>query len=212
MAGINMVTGVLLARALGPEARGELAVAMLWPTCFQMVVAFGIPQAITYFAGQHRDNPRGVASAALGLGLAQGVMLAAAGWLLLPLVLQSQPESVLAMSRIYILATAIEFLGGYASFVLLGMARLRFWNALRASASCFYLVGLLLLLQAGALDGQNVVRVLLISSVVQVLVQLLFVTRTIGLNHQLDVGLVRGVLATGGRSWLGEIAFLLRGH
>ncbi len=207
-----MITGVLLARELGPEARGELAIAILWPACFQTVAAFGLPQAIAFFSGRHRDDPSGVATAALGLGIVQACVVAAAGWLLLPTVLQSQPVSVLAMSRVYLLATAVDFLGGYGAFMVLGVARLHLWNAMRALGPCSYLLGLLLLLQAGALDGPNVVRVLLVSAGIQATLQLGVLTRLAGLRREVDAQLIRSILANGGRTWPESLGFLLRGR
>lgn len=54
--GLTVVTGVLLARILGPTGRGELALVLLWPTILAAAGSLGIADAATYFAA--KPNPR----------------------------------------------------------------------------------------------------------------------------------------------------------
>ena len=40
--GLNVLTGIVLARTLGPAGRGELAAVMLWPSILAAVGSLGV--------------------------------------------------------------------------------------------------------------------------------------------------------------------------
>ena len=52
--GINALTGIITARALRPEGRGELAAMILWPVFLASALSLGVPSALTF---QLRRNP-----------------------------------------------------------------------------------------------------------------------------------------------------------
>ncbi len=49
--GLGFVSGVLLARWLGPTGRGQLAAAMLWPAVIGMLISLGLHHAFVYAVG-----------------------------------------------------------------------------------------------------------------------------------------------------------------
>jgi O-antigen/teichoic acid export membrane protein len=44
--------GILAARLLGPEGRGELAAAVAWGGMFTVIMSLGMPQALTFFVAR----------------------------------------------------------------------------------------------------------------------------------------------------------------
>ena len=52
--GINALTGIITARALRPEGRGELAAMILWPVFLASALSLGVPSALTF---QLKRNP-----------------------------------------------------------------------------------------------------------------------------------------------------------
>src|SRR2546428_10611264 len=46
----GLTNSVLLSRWLGPQGRGELAAAMLWPSLLTYLSSMGLIQAITYYS------------------------------------------------------------------------------------------------------------------------------------------------------------------
>jgi O-antigen/teichoic acid export membrane protein len=52
---LNAGTGILTARALHPQGRGELAAILLWPQLLSGMLTLGLPSAITYYV---RLQPR----------------------------------------------------------------------------------------------------------------------------------------------------------
>jgi O-antigen/teichoic acid export membrane protein len=55
---LNVVTGVLLARSLGPHGRGELAAIMLWTILVVTLGSLGLPEALTYEIATDRERAR----------------------------------------------------------------------------------------------------------------------------------------------------------
>lgn len=68
------VSGILTARLLGPEGRGELAIISYFPTLIGTIVPLGVPQALTFFISRDRDQEAEFASAGLQLSVILGIL------------------------------------------------------------------------------------------------------------------------------------------
>src|SRR5690349_8489573 len=53
--GINVITGVITARLLGPDGRGEFAAITLWPQVLSGLASMGLPIAATYNICNHGE-------------------------------------------------------------------------------------------------------------------------------------------------------------
>lgn len=89
-----LVSGPLLARALGPEGRGEMAavLAPLFVTSF--VAAFAIPEATTYAIAQLRVPVRRAARSAARIVFTNGIVAATLLFAAAPLILRGTPDAV----------------------------------------------------------------------------------------------------------------------
>jgi O-antigen/teichoic acid export membrane protein len=209
LAATSVGTGILVARLLGPEKRGALAAAMVWPLLFQGLGAFGLPQAVVYFAGRNHRDPGGVAGTALALGGVQALLVPAAGFLLMPWLLQVQGEAVIANARWYLLAIFAGFLGSYPMFVLQGLARMSALNALRLITPISYLIFLLVLMFVGIRSPKAVILVLVGLSFLQAGVNIIGTKWLVNSKGRLERGLVRPLLTYGCHSWLSTIPIML---
>jgi O-antigen/teichoic acid export membrane protein len=72
---LGAVTGILLARGLGPEERGDLAAVVVWPTVLVFVGGIGLAEAAMYFGATRPDRVREVVRRLLALALIQGAAL-----------------------------------------------------------------------------------------------------------------------------------------
>ena len=45
---INLATGIISARALGPQGRGELAAIIMWPQFLSYMMNLGLPTSLLY--------------------------------------------------------------------------------------------------------------------------------------------------------------------
>ena len=57
--GLGVLTGILLARGLGPTDRGAFAAMLLWPTLMVTLGSLGLISSFSYFTargGRHRSE------------------------------------------------------------------------------------------------------------------------------------------------------------
>jgi O-antigen/teichoic acid export membrane protein len=117
--GINAVTGIITARALQPEGRGELAAMILWPIFLASALTLGVPSALTF---QLKRNP-GRQSQLLGAALLLAILTSVVGMLLGIVFISSwipqYPVKVILFARIFLLINTTV-----ASLLLTGRAAL----------------------------------------------------------------------------------------
>ncbi len=90
---LNIGTGVVSARFLGPQGRGELAALMLCPQLLCFLFTFGLPSSVIVLARRDQQGERALLGAALALSAVAGLLAAIAGVLLLPkLAAQYSPQ------------------------------------------------------------------------------------------------------------------------
>ncbi len=117
--GINAVTGIITARALQPQGRGELAAMILWPIFLASALTLGVPSALTF---QLKRNPERQ-SQLLGAALLLAVLTSGVGMVLGIVFISSwipqYPAKVILFARIFLLINTTV-----ASLLLTGRAAL----------------------------------------------------------------------------------------
>jgi O-antigen/teichoic acid export membrane protein len=205
---LNVVTGVLLARALGPAGRGELATAMLWPGLFAVVGSLGVGEAITYYAARAASAPGTLLGSTMALGTAQAVVLAAGAAVAVGPVLADHSADARAAAHAYLAYVPLFFLGTYLMAILGGLRRYAAFQALRVLVIAVSAVGLVALAAAGMLTVRTAVLVYLAANLVTVAAAAVAL-RPWRAPVGVDGGLVRGLLAFGTRSHGGNVAAML---
>lgn len=84
---LNVITGVLLARELGPQGRGELAAILLWTMLVGAAGSFGLPEALTYETASEQETARRAVGTAIGAWFVLSIALVAVGAVVLTLTL-----------------------------------------------------------------------------------------------------------------------------
>lgn len=102
--GLNLATGVILARGLGPDLRGELAAVLLWPALIAPLGSLGMTDAVTYFAARRGDPAGEIAGTGVAIGAVQALVLSGAAAIVLPAVLAARGVSsgAVYLSLLYI--------------------------------------------------------------------------------------------------------------
>src|SRR5437899_231218 len=72
---VTLVSGIILARSLGPSDRGVVAAAMLWPTLLASIGGLGIAEGITFFSGREANRQSTILTSGLALGAIQSIVL-----------------------------------------------------------------------------------------------------------------------------------------
>jgi len=93
---LTVITGPLLARALGPDGRGTAA-ALLAPLALGgMIFTLGVPEALTYFVASGKLAGRGTRKIACGAGLICAMAGCVTLFFLAPRLFRGQTETIAA--------------------------------------------------------------------------------------------------------------------
>ncbi len=92
--GLQAATGILTARVLRPEGRGELAAMILWPLFVASVTTLGVPSSLIYFLRRRPEERERLIINGLTMAAGLGVLAAAITALLLPWWLRQYSDSV----------------------------------------------------------------------------------------------------------------------
>jgi len=93
----NVITGILAARLLLPEGRGELAFLLLWPTLIADTGALSINTAVSYYTAQSRFSPKRVFAGALFTLTVLSFLLVIAFILLMPVLFAGRRPELLTV-------------------------------------------------------------------------------------------------------------------
>jgi O-antigen/teichoic acid export membrane protein len=128
---INLATGILIARVLGPAGRGGLTAVLAVPPIIAWIFEMGCVAAVTYHqARRPTEAPRLVATWLLicvPLAIAGTVV----GWVLLPHLLAAQSGHTLTVARLLMLTLGVMFVADLMNGVVLGDQDFVFFNGLR---------------------------------------------------------------------------------
>lgn len=125
-------TGILAARSLLPEGRGQLAAIIFWP---QIIAAFGIlglPEAVTWRATHVSCSSRTV-STAISLSLTLALITSAVGYVVLPALLGPARNQLVPLGRlILLLFIPVNFLALVLMAVDHGLLNFARYNVVRS--------------------------------------------------------------------------------
>src|SRR5918999_6398971 len=120
---LNAVTGVLLARLLGPADRGELAAVLLWPSVLAAVGSLGVSEAVTYETARGSSPIRSVVGSSFAIAAVQSLVLVVAGSVVVALVHRGDDPRVIRLSYLYLAFIPLNLLALYAAAALNGLRR-----------------------------------------------------------------------------------------
>jgi O-antigen/teichoic acid export membrane protein len=145
----NIATGILAARTLLPQGRGELAEIMLWAGMLAEIGALGLVDALLYRAATRAAPPRALFAAMLGILAVIGVGLAAIAWFALPVLLAGEAAEVKRLGVAYALAfVPCYFAALFTGTLFQGHLDMTRWNIVRVLVPLGYLaliaIGLLI--------------------------------------------------------------------
>lgn len=200
---IGVITGILAARLLGPNGRGELAVIVFLPTMLALIGEIELPRSIAVEAS-HDPIPANLVSTSVWLGLALGVIQAVILISALPLYLPADKLYLLPASRwfmVYLPAT-------YVTAALMGsdQGRGRFgrFSFLMVLPGALYAI-FILAFALGARTPATFAACLLVSTVLTAIVRVAMDARQNPLGLP-DLALARKLLIRGANFYLPAIA------
>lgn len=148
---VNTATGIITARMLQPEGRGELAALILWPVFLANAMTLGVPSSLVYNLRREPEQASRFFAAALALGLALGAAATLLGVAMMPRWLAQYRAEVVVIAQWMMLHAPL------CTLILIGRAALEargefsLSNATLLFTPLLGLLGLIGLALAGAM-------------------------------------------------------------
>lgn len=163
----NLLTGIIIARTLGADGRGELAAILAFTQVATWIFAMGCNQAASFHLAHHPEDGAVLIGSWLLLLAPFAVLGLVASIAVLPVALSAQRDAVVLVGQVFattmIVALVVELLQG----VVLGDHRFVLWNVLRvaqpAGVAAIYVVLL-------ALDALTVTSALIANGAMLMLI------------------------------------------
>jgi O-antigen/teichoic acid export membrane protein len=206
---LNVLTGVLLARTLGPFGRGELAALLLWPTILAAVGSLGVMDAATYYSARAAGGTGTIVGSALALGISESILLVAGGVLVLPLVLSHYDQQVLDAAYVFLAFIPINILTLTLAGVINGLHRFGWFQTLRFLVVGATACGLVLLALIHELTLERAAAVYLGSNLLTLATAALLYRLADESPVRVSFKIGRELLSFGVRSHLGNVSSLL---
>ena len=140
----NIATGVLAARLLLPDGRGELALLILWPALIADIGALGVNTAVAYYSARKEFSPERVFAAAAAIVAVLSPLLMAAFVLLMPSLFAGHRPELMNVGWVFIAFIPIHLFLHCLISQFQGAHEFTIFNILRAKQHYLYLGFILL--------------------------------------------------------------------
>lgn len=202
--GSLVVSGILTARLLGPEARGYLALGMLLPTVLTVVGTLGFPSALAYFVARG-GNAVHLSRGVLAFAVALGSLLTAATALLLVVFFGHEPPAVFSAVVPTVIVTPLIVFQTMVMALHQGRSDFAAMNATRVIPFASWGVGVGLLAALGSLTLASAYLAFVAAYVISALIALGSLRR-ITFAREGESPPLRGLLGFGLRGMVGTIS------
>jgi O-antigen/teichoic acid export membrane protein len=108
--GLNLASGILTARTLGPAGRGMLAGIIMWPQFLAYAMTLGIPVATVYSLKRRPEASREIVGTSLLASVLVGALAALVGFAVIPYSLHAYSRSTVHLAELWIVVTPLELL------------------------------------------------------------------------------------------------------
>jgi O-antigen/teichoic acid export membrane protein len=159
------LSGIIVARAVGPTVRGEYAAVTSWFGLLLMLGEVGQSAAVCFHVARDPRRARGYVATSRAMMLVTGTVALASGLLLAPTLAHGAPGLTDAY-RIAFGGLIVGFIGTSYTYGLQAMNTER-WNLVRVSQPVLALAVIIVLRQEGKLTLDNAVATVILTLTVQ---------------------------------------------
>jgi O-antigen/teichoic acid export membrane protein len=160
---MNVASGTILARQLGPVGRGELAALILWPNILAALGSLGVAEALTYYLARAGHPPKRLIESSLGLCLIQSLMLVTIGLVAVPRALAGYGPHVVSLTCLYLAFIPLNLTAMYLMAALNGLHLYARYHWLRLVNIAVTVIGIAYLALTGRLTLDSAVTVYLLA-------------------------------------------------
>lgn len=206
---LGIATGVVTARALGPQGKGELQAVILWPQILTYISSMGMGWANVYFfARESRDRSKLLANSFFA-SIAFGLMGLLIGEAIIPKLLGGYPEYVVFLLRVFLLFIPLLLFSSLLMGVIHGCQKFFFYNLMWVFPHLLYVCSLVILLFFNKLTVEAAIYSWMGIHVIVLLVKLWLVSRFVDLSFRPALPIFKRSLAYGVKSHVGDISYTI---
>lgn len=150
-----VISGILVARILGPEGRGYLALLVVFPVILSQLGSLGLPQAATYFIAMNRDDARAVYNMLKMPFIRQVLVLVIIHLVIVYLYVRHEPGEVILSGYLSLIVIPGMLAQEYGLAALQGCQQYMAFNVIRLMPATIYTILILsiFLTQVGSLPS-----------------------------------------------------------
>jgi antigen flippase len=204
----GFLSSIMIARELGPEGRGQISAALLWPGTFSIFGMVGLSHAMAYAAGAGWASPRRLARFGFAYSAVVGVPMAFVYFVLAPLLLHKQFSPVPLWVRCFGLLIPLSLWFGLWWEVFRGVGDFVTWNVVKLLRS----IGYTAWIAAALLVGAASVPVVLWSQFAIAMVSLTFLAfrlRGVTPTGETEAVPVRRIMRYGAAVYVSSIFYMM---
>lgn len=163
---LGLMSGVLIARMLGAEGRGELTVIMMWPSIIATAGLLGVDIILARKSPHHEHYDVRLYMLAVFFSVVLGVSFVLIGYFMLPYLLSEDKLYLSSFSQLFLLYIPSSMLTIYLCSIALGRGDIKRYNYSRLVFSPVYIILLLIVFISIDVAVQDVVLVFIVSSTI----------------------------------------------
>lgn len=187
VAGLGILTGVLAARLLGVQGRGELAAIQSWPVFLSALAELGIQDGLIYLGSRDKEHDGSIALSATLLILLLASASFAGGWIAMPFLLKAQSAAVVQAGRWYLFFIFAHALSWLPIFLLRCRQQGLLWNLLRLPWPLAWLAVLLGCYAFGARQPEAAAEIFIVAFAVITIPQAIYGLKIAGVGARPSV-------------------------
>ncbi len=198
---INLGTGILTARFLGPGGRGEQTAMIVWLQLFAFLFSMGMPQTIIYKVRHDPEHASEYVVTALMVSAAAGTFAAVLGIVLIPRWLSNYTADTIRFAQWVMLATPLCSIYYTAAAAVQAAGRFRLYNVMMLVLPLSTLAGLIGLVVTGDFWPKTSALAYVLPIVPAIVLAFVLVGKTYKLAGHMRRAIARSLMWHGIRVW-----------
>lgn len=204
----NLVTGIIVARALGPSGRGEIAAILLVAQLCVWFFSGGATEAVAFRLARRREDGPRLLGTWLAIGIPLGILATVVGELALPVLFSAQTGEAIDLGRVYLAIVLVMMLQSVQWGMLLGAHDFLVYNAVRLLQPGLVAIGYFGCLVLGVFSVEAALAINAVATAGAFLVAAIRLVQRIGIGRP-SRQLMRETLSYGLKSHMGSVAGLV---
>lgn len=204
---MGLLGSIIMARTLGPENRGNIAAANLWPNLLLYMGSFGTYQSVIFFYAKKRDEVIMWGSCIIAT-LVNSLISISIGLLFIRFFLGEASHEVKWYSNLLLLSLPFSILSQFITSILQAKTKFKQFNIIRTFFPLAYLLSILLLYALNRLTFTSVLTVQIFLNVLICLMCLIFYHTYMGsiFHVKFNLRTLKVLYNYGVKVWAGDLS------